>query len=40
MPARKRKDRATIMAIAIMSKGVIIKNDPPDLIPKMENIVA
>lgn len=40
MPARKRNDRATIMAIAIMSKGVIIKNDPPDLIPKMENIAV
>jgi hypothetical protein len=37
IPARKRKDRAIIMIIAIIIKGVIIKNDPPELIPKVEN---
>jgi len=40
IPARKRKDRAIIRAIAIISKGVIIKNDPPELIPKIENKIA
>ena len=40
IPARKRKDRAIIRAIAITSKGVIIKNDPPELIPKIENKTA
>jgi len=28
------------MTIAIISKGIIIENDPPDLIPKTENIIA
>jgi hypothetical protein len=40
IPARKRKDRAIIRAIAIISRGVIIKNDPPELIPKTENKTA
>jgi len=29
-----------IRAIAIMSRGVIIRNDPPELIPKIENKTA
>ena len=37
IPARKRNDRAIIRPIEIISKGVIIKNDPPELIPKIEN---
>ena len=40
IPAPKRKDKAVIKAIAIIIKGVIIKNDPPDLIPKTEKITA
>ena len=40
IPARKRKDRAIIIVIANISKGVIIKNDPPELIPKIENKTA
>jgi hypothetical protein len=40
IPARKRKDKAIIRAIAIISRGVIIKNDPPELIPKIENKTA
>ena len=40
MPARKRKDKAVISTIAIISKGVIIKKDPPELIPKIENKIV
>jgi hypothetical protein len=40
IPTRKRKYKAIIRAIAIISKGAIIKNDPPELIPKMENITV
>ena len=40
IPARKRKNRAMIMARAIISRGVIIRNDPPELIPKIENKTA
>ena len=40
MPARKRKDKAEISTIAIISKGVIIKKDPPELIPKIENKIV
>ena len=40
MPARKRKDRAVISTIAIISRGVIIKKDPPELIPKIENKIV
>ena len=40
IPARKRKYKAIIKAIAIISNGVIIKNDPPELIPKIENKTA
>jgi hypothetical protein len=29
-----------ISAIAIISRGVIIRNDPPELIPKMENMAV
>jgi len=40
IPARIRKDKTTISAIAIMSKGLIIKKEPPELMPKNENIAA
>lgn len=36
-PARRRKNKATVKPTAIIIKGAIIKNDPPDLIPKTEN---
>jgi hypothetical protein len=37
IPARNKKDKDIMMIVAIISSGVIIKNDPPEIIPKIEN---